>query len=61
MKVYLQEELIFNNYYEACNTALKLPSFSLCRIEKIVVSDTMTIYRLSVYCFDDEVDVNSLF
>lgn len=61
MKVYLQEELIFNDYYEACNAALKLPSFSLCRIEKIVVSNSLTIFRLVVYCFDDEVDVDSLF
>lgn len=60
MNVYLQEQVTFKTRDELFRAILHLPSFALFQVHRVPIEDTEIYYLLSVYCFDDEVDVLSI-
>lgn len=56
MKVFLSDEIIFDNLTQAAEFIAKLPSFSLTQLNVICVDDECKLYHVIVYCFDDDID-----
>lgn len=59
MNIYLQDEIVFGNYEEACKFVVQLPAFSLAQINAVSIAKNTQVYQVMVYCFDDEVDVSN--